>query len=134
MSEPLESFDRRIAKILRDRLKLPSPMSQNTRETFHDYIRYMSDRTVDDIRENITPLLSRVDTFTHDHTLTTDEWTLLCRLRYDRDYESHARLRGCTRLSEFVHEINGLYRSGMLARARGAVPKIWRDRLRTIAN
>lgn len=132
MTEDLENFDRRIAKIVRDRLKLPSPMPQMVRETFHEYVRYMINRTRDDIRQIPFPLFDRVTNFLHDHTITTDDWTMLARLGFDKDYETHAKLRGYTRLSEFVRDLDRDYRSRMLDRARGAIPKVWRERLRAI--
>lgn len=134
MIETLENFDRRIAKIVRDRLKLPSPMTQFTRELFHEYIKFMTSRCIDDLRDDMTPLLDRVDFFEHDRSLSEDDWTLLVRLRFDRDYETHAKLRGHTRLSDFIREIDRNYRTRMLERARGGIPKRWRDRLRSIAD
>jgi hypothetical protein len=134
MNDSLETFDRRVASIMRDRLKLPSPMSQSVRETFHDLMQHMRERTRDDLRMNLTPLLDRVDHFQHDHVMTDDDWTLLVRLRFDRDYETHARLRGYSRLSEFVRDLHAGYRTRMLSRARGAIPAVWRDRLRSIAD
>lgn len=134
MTEDLETFDRRIAKIVRDRLRLPSPMPQMVRETFHEYVRYMINGTRDHIRQIPLPLFDRVTDFRHDHTISTDDWTLLARLGFDKDYETHAKLRGYTRLSEFIRDLHGDYRSGMLARARGAIPKVWRERLRSLTN